>query len=106
MPKETLDKLLNRQPPPETPPWFVVKVMARIRRERSEREEKAAFPLFAWSKKIVLAGCAAALVLTASWMYFEEKKSASLEQEAVFTALAAFEGYQEENMLWTEEELF
>lgn len=113
--EDQLDELLNRARPPEAPGWFTAKVMARIRREREASAWQ--FPVFVWSRRLALAGCAAALMLAVASVYWiapeadnlpltAEISEEALQQEAVFTALDELTNHEEEYWLWSEENLF
>lgn len=106
---QSLDRLLNKLDLPQAPLGFEHRVMARL---REEREQTGWMKLWHWWNGQTLAfhggfttACAAVIVLASLGIFWqwEEKKQ---KNENLFSALEAFEQYQQNQEKWPELELY
>jgi hypothetical protein len=96
--KEITD-LLAKVPPPPAPPWFDVKLMARIKAESEKTDlwkSIFALPIFRPALAVVFAA-AAIMVVTG---IYSIGPLAHQADEPVFTALETFADYTEEFEAW------
>ena len=97
-PNDNLNQLLAQAPPPQAPPWFEQRLMARLRREQEAR------PVFAWSWRwtsLAAAGCL--LVMgSAVWWHGRAPQQTPVAQarEEIYQGLDAFAAYQEQSQSW------
>ena len=99
-PNDNLDQLLAQAPPPQAPPWFEQRLMARLRRER----ETEARPVFGriWRWTSAIAVCAFVMAGSFAWksMHTTTPSVVPVAQEEIYQGLDAFAAYQEQSQSW------
>lgn len=93
---QELESLLARVPPPQAPPWFAAKTLARLRHEKDANR----WPVFRWIRwRWIWAAGAAAVV--AGWMLWDSSGSRmEISDAEVFAGLEALWQQEEENRWW------